>query len=180
MLHCSSALPSSPPPAPRGSLDTTCPAERGAVPQERRSQEEQRCAGIPGTAGRKRDARKGFSLLCGGSPGRMSAHRQLPLGAAPAPSPQPPRLSLVHLPAEEPGWSLARGQHNVTQRGGACLIPGNTANFQILPCRVARGISTNRGWGKCGFLGWNPGGEDVTQHEGVAGPSATLSPCCMY
>lgn len=32
MLHCSSALPSSAPPAPRGSLDTMCPAERGAVP----------------------------------------------------------------------------------------------------------------------------------------------------
>lgn len=89
---------------------------------------------------------KGLPLLCGGSPGRVTAYSSCLLEAAPAPS---PRGSAWCLCLEPGPWSA----HRATLRGGGCSIPGNTADFQILPCRVARGISTNRGWGKPAFLG---------------------------
>lgn len=129
-------------------------------PRDMCSHEEQHSAGIPGTAGRERLRGTGLSLLCDGSPGRVTAHRQLPPGAM---QPLGPCSGSVARPRGSARCiclqrSLAGAWPAIsTQRGGACLIPGNMANFQILPCRVARGIITNRGWGKPGFLALSPG-----------------------
>lgn len=62
---------------------------------------------------------KGLSLLCGGSPGTVTAHGQLPAAGSPSPQPAGPGSGSGSAPeaqpaAEEPGWSLARGQHAVT------------------------------------------------------------------
>lgn len=156
-----------------------------------RSHEEQHCAGIPGAAGAARERavrEKAFSPLWW-----VSREGDRIQAAVSWRQPQPPAhwagLWLCSsAPEAQPGASACGGAwlepgpwsaYCDTQRGRACLIQGNTANFQILPCRVVRGISTNRGWGKPGFLGCSPGGEDVTQHKGVAGPSARPSLRCM-